>query len=183
MMGFLSAHGFDPGPTQRPALAGTATSVIAVLPAAVLFVAAGSFGVLTRDIFQLPPTVTALILGTAFVASGALYGILFRRGGNDRRCGWLLGLSYGFLLWMAAPVLILPLVGRPVIAAGLPAMGFLGAFLLWGVCVGALFPYVHKPLHADLDGLSAKFLDRVGPGAAARHNLRLPGVRRVRKAE
>lgn len=75
---------------------------------------------------------------------------------------------------MAAPVLILPLVGRPVIA-GLPAIGFLGAFLLWGVCVGALFPSVHKPLHADLDGLSPELLEKLGPGAAARGNLRLPG--------
>ena len=175
MIGFLTAHGFDPGPTQRPILAGFATGAIACVPAAVLFVAAGSFRVLAHDIFQASAGVTAVVLAAAFVAAGALYGILFRRGANDRRGGWLFGLAYGFLLWMTAPVLILPLVGRPIIAAGEPAMGFLGAFLLWGLIVGLLFPYVHKPLHADLDGMSARFLNNLGPSAAAQRGARLPG--------
>ena len=175
MTGFLSAHGFDPGPTQRPVLAGSVTGAIAAAPAAALFVVAGSFRVLSRDIFQLPALVTALVLAVAFVASGALYGVLFRRGANDKRGGWLFGLAFGFMLWMSAPVLILPLVGRPVIAAGIPAAGFLGTFLVWGLLVGALFPFVHKPLHADLDGMSSKFMNTLGPSAAAHLGLRLPG--------
>lgn len=175
MIGFLAAHGFDPGPTQRPILAGTVTGAIAAAPAAALFVAAGAFRVLSRDIFQVSAPATAGVLAAAFLVAGALYGVLFRRGANDRRGGWLFGLAYGFLLWMLAPVLILPLVGRPIIAAGSPAMGILGAFLLWGLLVGLLFPHLHKPLHADLDGLSGKFLDKLGPSAAAHRGVRLPG--------
>ncbi len=79
------------------------------------------------------------------------------------------------MMWMAAPVVILPLVGRPIIAAGPAAVGFLGAFLIWGVIVGMLFPYIHRPLHANLDGLSSEFLEQLGPHAAVHQGLRLPG--------
>src|SRR5690349_17564269 len=32
MVGFLGAHGYDPGPTQRPALAGASGGLLAALP-------------------------------------------------------------------------------------------------------------------------------------------------------
>lgn len=175
MIEFLSAHGFDPGPTQRPILAGAVTSAIAILPASALFVAAGSFRVLDHDIFEWTAPATAAVYILAFIAAGALYGLVFRRAANDRRGGWLFGLSFGFLLWIMAPVLILPLVGRPIIAAGTAAEGFLGAFLIWGLALGVLFPYVHRPLHADLDGLSSQLLEKLGPSAALQRNGRLPG--------
>ncbi len=176
MIAFLRAHGFDPGPTQRPILAGVITGAGATVPAAVLFVGAGSFRVLARDIFQLPVPVTALVFAAAFVLAGALYGVVFRRAANDRRGGWLFGLAFGFMMWMAAPVVILPFVGRPIIAAGPAAVGFLGAFLIWGVLVGMLFPYIHRPLHANLDGLSNGFLEQLGPHAAVHRGGRLPGA-------
>ncbi len=176
MIEFLRAHGFDPGPTQRPVLAGVVTGVIATVPAAAVFVAAGSFHVLARDIFQLPTVVTGVVFTAAFVVGGALYGVVFRRAANDRRGGWLFGLSFGFLLWMAAPVVILPLVGRPVIAAGAAAEGFLGAFLLWGLTLGIVFPYVHRPLHANLDGLPSELLEKLGPNAALHRGGHLPGA-------
>ena len=176
MIDFLTAHGFDPGPTQRPVLAGAVTGVIATIPAAAIFVAAGSFHVLSDDIFRLPAVVTAVIFTFAFVFAGAIYGLAFRRAANDRRGGWLFGLSFGFAMWIVAPVVVLPLIGRPVIAAGTPAIGFLLAFLAWGLCVGALFPYVHKPLHANLDGLQGDVLETLGPGAALHHGGRLPGA-------
>ena len=177
MIDFLKAHGFDPGPTQRPVLAGAATGVVATVPAAAVFVAAGSFRVLANDIFRLPAVVTAVVFAIAFVFAGAIYGLVFRRAANDRRGGWLFGLSFGFMMWITAPVVVLPLVGRPIIAAGPAAVGFLVAFLVWGLCVGVLFPYVHKPLHADLDGLPGELLERLGPGAAIHRDGRLPGSR------
>ena len=177
MIDFLKAHGFDPGPTQRPVLAGAVTGVVATVPAAAVFVAAGSFRVLSDDIFRLPAAVTAFVFTAAFVFAGAIYGLAFRRAANDRRGGWLFGLAFGFAMWITAPVVILPLVGRPVIAAGVPAIGFLLAFLAWGLCVGVLFPYVHKPLHADLDGLSNELLAKLGPEAALHRGGRLPGSR------
>ncbi len=176
MIEFLRAHGFDPGPTQRPVLAGLVTGAVATPPAAAVFVAAGSFRVLARDIFRLPLTVTAVVFLVAFILAGALYGVVFRRAANDRRGGWLFGLSFGFLLWIAAPVVILPLVGRPVIAAGTAAEGFLGAFLLWGLTVGVLYPYVHKPLHANLDGLPSDLLEKLGPNAALHRGGHLLGA-------
>ena len=174
MIDFLRAHGFDPGPTQRPMLAGAVTGVIATVPAAIVFVVAGSFRVLSSEIFRLPAVVTAIIFAVAFVVAGASYGLVFRRAANDRRGGWLFGLTFGFMMWIVAPVVVLPLVGRPIIAAGTPAVGFLAAFLAWGLCVGVLFPYVHEPLHANLDGLSNDLLDKLGPGAAVHRDGRLP---------
>lgn len=175
MIGFLSAHGFDPGPTQRPLTAGLLTGAIGAVPAAAVFVVSRSFQVLTDDIFQTSYAVTALAVAAAFIASGGLYGLIFRRVANDRRGGWLFGLAFGFLVWLAAPILILPLIGHPIIAAGTPAIGFLAAFLLWGLCIGLLFPYVHKPLHANLDGMSIKLLEKLGPGAAAHRGGRMAG--------
>ena len=175
MIDFLKAHGFDPGPTQRPVMAGAVTGVIATIPAAMVFVATGSFRVLAADIFRLPAIVTAVIFAVAFIFAGGIYGLVFRRAANDRRGGWLFGLTFGFMMWITAPVVVLPLVGRPIIAAGTAAIGFLVTFLVWGLCAGLLFPYVHKPLHANLDGLPSELLDKLGPSAAVHRGGRLPG--------
>ena len=39
---FLSAHGYDPGPTQRPLLAGALSGVIATIPAIAILYLFGS---------------------------------------------------------------------------------------------------------------------------------------------
>jgi hypothetical protein len=98
--------------------------------------------------------------------AGAIYGALFRRGANDLHGGWLFGLAYGLLLWIVAPVIVLPFVPGMGMTAGQAAIGFLVSFLTWGLFLGALFPRVHRPLHADLDG-SNSLLDRLGSSAAA----------------
>src|SRR5204862_7629004 len=43
--GILSAHGYDPGPTQRPVLAGASAGVLATIPAIALLYAFGSLKV------------------------------------------------------------------------------------------------------------------------------------------
>ena len=53
---------------------------------------------------------------------------------------------------MAAPIVVLPLLGTRTMAAGMAATGFLACFLVWGAVAGAVFPYVHRPLHAKMDG-------------------------------
>lgn len=152
MMGFLRAHGVDPGPLQRPILAGLLTGLAATLPAGAVFWAFGSFQVAADEVIRLARPLTALLLVAAFTASGALYGLAFRRAANDRSGGWMFGAVFGFVLWMAAPVVVLPLIGGKTMAAGPAAAGFLACFLVWGVVTGGLFPWVHRPLQAKMDG-------------------------------
>lgn len=163
-IGFIRAHGADPGPTQRPLLAGGLTGLAALAPAGAVFVAFGSFAVVADEVMRLPRLSTALLLAAAFIVAGVLYGAFFRRAANDPRAGWLLGLAYGFLLWVAAPVVVLPLIRGPAMAAGAAATGFLVTFLLWGLIVGFLFPWIHRPLHADLE--SERGDHHFGPNAA-----------------
>jgi hypothetical protein len=152
MMSVLRAHGMDAGPLQQPILAGLLSGLLATVPAGAVFVAFGSFQVVADQVMRLPRPLTAAVLLAAFTASGALYGLAFRRAANDRRGGWLFGAAFGFLLWMAAPIVALPLIGGSGMAAGTAATGFFACFLVWGTTVGAVFPFVHRPLHARMDG-------------------------------
>ena len=163
MIRFIRAHGADPGPTQRPLSAGLLTGLAAIVPAGAVFVAFGSFAIAADEVMRLPRPLTAALLVTAFALAGVLYGALFQRAANDPRAGWLLGLAYGFLLWVAAPIVVLPLIRGPAMAAGVAATGFLVTFLLWGLIVGVLFPHIHPPLHAELDSRRHTSL---GPDAA-----------------
>lgn len=86
-----------------------------------------------------------LTLSLGYMAlAGAIYGRIFMRAANDRRGGWLFGISYGFLLWMLGPGSIMPwLTGHPVLIGG-AAQGLLIAHLVYGLALGALFPHVHR---------------------------------------
>lgn len=163
MIRFIRAHGMDPGPTQRPLLAGGLTGLVGLIPAGAVFVAFGSFAVVADKVLRLPRPATAALLIGLFGLAGVLYGAFFQRAANDRRAGWLLGMAYGFLLWVAAPIVVLPLMRGTVMAAGLAATGFLATFLLWGLLLGLLFPLVHRPLHAGLESDRGR---RLGPEAA-----------------
>jgi len=167
MMPFLNAHGFDPGPTQRPLLAGALSGLLGVLPASWPFLALGSFEATAHRILKISDLSASLLLLAAFVAAGAVYGGLFRRAANDRQGGWLFGLAFGFFLWLAAPVLVLPALPGAGIASGPAGVGYLATFLLWGVTMGAVFPFVHRPLQAGLESEAVGLLDRFGPEAAA----------------
>ena len=175
MMRFMQAHGADAGPTQRPLIAGALTGLLAAVPAGAVFVGFGSFEVAAESVMRLPKPVTAGVLLAAFTAAGVVYGGLFQRAANDQRAGWMLGLAFGFLLWIAAPIVVLPLMGASTMAAGVAAMGFLAAFLVWGLVAGVAFPFVHRPLHAGLDGRKGGHA-HLGPDAAGikRRLLRRP---------
>lgn len=175
MIGFVRAHGYDPGPTQRPLVAGAITGALATVPTGAVFVAFGSFWVAADDVLRLPSAWAAAIIFASFTLGGVLYGAFFQRAANDRRAGWLLGLAYGFVLWIAAPIVVLPLLRGPAMAGGLAATGIFVGFLTWGLVAGLLFPLVHKPLQAGVEvkpGRSKRF----GPDAAAltRRLLRRP---------
>jgi hypothetical protein len=167
MISFVQAHGYDPGPTQRPLLAGGITGVLAAIPAGVAFIGVGSFQVVADQVIRLPRSWTVALMLAAFTVAGLLYGAIFQRAANDRRAGWLLGISYGFILWVAAPLAALPLIQRPAMAGGVAATGFFVTFLLWGFATGLLVPYVHHPLHADIDDVQRRSGRRFGPEAVA----------------
>jgi hypothetical protein len=150
MAAFLGAHGYDPGPTQRPLLAGAIAGLLATGPAIGLLQAFGSLEVEAR------------ILGTSIVATigagwivmaiaGAAYARLFGRAANDVRGGWLFGMAFGFVVWAAGAVLILPLVSGGLAPAGHAALGVFLSLVLWGGALGGLLPFVHRPLHKTIE--------------------------------
>lgn len=149
MSQFMRAHGYLPGPTQRPVLTGTlvgAVAAIAALPLAWYF---GALPQVARSVGLAALIVLALWVLVGPLA-GALYGRIFMRAANDRRGGWLFGISYGFLLWMLGPVTLVQwLVGHPV-AIGRAAQGLFAAHLLFGLILGLLFPTIHRMVQKPL---------------------------------
>jgi hypothetical protein len=154
-------------------MAGTA----AAAPVLLVLVAFGSLQVTADQVMRLPRFWTACLVVGAFALAGVAYGALFQRAANDRRAGWLLGMSYGFVLWIAAPVVALPLAGDRVMASGPPATGFFVSFLLWGLVVGAVFPLAHRPLYAKLGDDLKGSARRLGPDVVTLKEriLRRPG--------
>jgi hypothetical protein len=176
MIEFLRAHGFDPGPLQRPLLTGAITGFVASLPAIAVLIIFPSFRVVADEVMDLPRALAAMVLIGSFALSGLVYALAFRRAANDRRGGWLFGAAFGFLLWMAAPIVVLPAISEGVIASGLAAVGLFACFLVWGTVVGLLFPFIHHPFQRRLSS-EPEVGWSLGPGAAA---LREGVMRRVR---
>ncbi|HEV8408292.1 MAG TPA: hypothetical protein VGQ34_10200, partial [Sphingomicrobium sp.] len=115
-------------------------------------------------------------LGCAAMAiAGAAYARFFGRAANARRGGWLFGMSFSFALWAAGAVLILPLISGGKAPAGGPAAGLALAMIAWGVAVGILVPFVHRPLHESIETASKR--SEVGPDAATRNAGPVPQQR------
>ena len=164
MAGFLSAHGYDPGPTQRPLLTGAMSGLAATLPALALLHIFGSLGVEAR-ILGLSVAATIAAGEVAMAAAGAIYARVFGRAANNERLGWLFGMAYGFTLWAAGAVMVLPLVSGGMAPAGSAATGVFLSLIAWGAALGVLVPLVHRPLvGAIAEGAQ---LQEVGPAAAA----------------
>jgi hypothetical protein len=163
-MEFMRAHGNAPGPTQRPGTAGALTGALAEIPTVPVLWYSGALESLAQA-FTLSRW-PALALHLAVMAlAGGFYGWLFCRAANDRRGGWLFGISYGFLLWMLGPVTLLQWIkGRPA-AVGGAALGLFGAHLLYGLALGLLFPWIHGLIQPRLGNLVRSGEQR----SAARH--------------
>jgi hypothetical protein len=162
---FIRAHGYEAGPTQRPRLAGLLSAAIAEVPTLALLWIADALQPLAQasglDLFEGVALHVFLVL-----AAGAIYGQFFQRAANDQGGGWLFGLAYGFFGWLVGPVSLLQwLKGEPAIV-GTAAQGVLGAYLLWGLLIGLLFPIVHHPLQADIDDVK---VDGLWQSARGRH--------------
>ncbi len=163
---FLGAHGYDPGPTQRPTLAGCVTGVLATLPAIAILIFFGALEVEARILGLSVPSTLGLgwiVMGLA----GSLYGRIFQRAANDRRGGWLFGMAFGFLLWAAGAVMILPAVSGGYAPAGEPAVGVFLSLIVWGAALGSLFPQVHRRIRRRLGKWPASPAPEIGPSAVA----------------
>ena len=162
MPGFLTAHGYDPGPTQRPLLAGAITGVLASIPAIGMLYGFGSLGVEAR-ILGLSELVTMGAGWPLRAIAGAIYGRLFGRAANDKHGGWLFGMAFGFALWAAGAVMILPLVSGGLVPAGKAAIGVFLSLVTWGAALGVAYPFVHQPLHERIESAAR----RMGPDVGA----------------
>ena len=109
--------------------------------------------------------VTVAVGWLVMAVAGAAYGRIFGRAANDARGGWLFGMAFGFALWAAGAVMVLPLVSGGLAPAGEAAIGVFLSLVAWGAVLGAIHPFVHRPLHQSLE-TAAKRSD-VGPSAAA----------------
>ena len=161
MRGFLDAHGYDPGPTQRPLLAGAITGVLASIPAIGMLYGFGSLGVEAR-ILGLSELVTMGAGWPLMAIAGAIYGRLFGRAANDKHGGWLFGMAFGFALWAGA-VMILPRVSGGLVPAGKAAIGVFLSLVTWGAALGVAYPFVHQPLHERIESAAR----RMGPDVGA----------------
>jgi hypothetical protein len=174
MVGFLSAHGEDPGPTQRPLLAGAISGVIATMPAIVILLAFGSLETEAR-ILGLSQLMTIVVGMPVMALAGAVYARLFGRSANNVRGGWLFGMAFGFALWAAGAVMVLPLASGGEVPAGTAAIGVFLSLVAWGVSLGLIQPFVERPLHESIESASQR--EEVGPSAAvsaAANHLRPP---------
>jgi hypothetical protein len=143
LMRFMRAHGQEPAPGQRPVAAGALAGFCAGLAVLPLLFWSRALASLAAALSMSVGVVAATYPAVAVVAGG-LYGAVFRRAANDRRGGWLFGISYGFLLWMVGPTTLLQaILGRPL-ATGTAALGLLGANLLSGLILGLLFRPMHR---------------------------------------
>lgn len=161
--GFLDAHGYDPGPSQRPLTAGAISGLLATLPAIPLLFLFGSLKV-EAEILGLSTIATLGIGWCAMAISGAAYARFFGRAANSVHGGWLFGMSFGFAIWAAGAVLVLPLVTGGRAPAGAAAAGAALSLIVWGIAAGILVPFIHRPLHESIEK-AAKNAD-VGPTAA-----------------
>jgi hypothetical protein len=150
MTGFLSAHGYDPGPTQRPLTAGAISGMLATAPAIALLYWSGALAVEAR-ILGLPVVATIVVGWLLMAAAGAIYARLLGRAANDVRGGWLFGMAFGFALWAGGAVLVLAIVGDGQLPAGSAAMGVFISLVLWGGALGGVLPFIHRTLQLSID--------------------------------
>jgi hypothetical protein len=155
MIGFSAAHGDDPGPTQRPLVAGAISGAIATVPAIAILFEFGSLGV-EAHILGLSNLETIGAGLPMMAIAGAVYSRLFGRAANDARGGWLFGMAFGFALWAAGAVMVLPLVSDGAAPAGKAAIGVFLSLVAWGAAVGAIHPFVHRPLHESIESAAKR---------------------------
>jgi hypothetical protein len=74
-------------------------------------------------------------------------------------------MAFGFALWAAGAVLVLPIASGGQTPAGPAAVGVCLSLLVWGCGTGLLVPFIHPYLHERLETVEKK--SELGPNAAA----------------
>lgn len=178
MVTFLSVHGYDPGPSQRPLTSGAISGLLGTALAVPILVGFGSLKV-EAQILGLS-TLLTLGIGCAVMAlAGAVYARMFGRAANNVHGGWLFGMAFGFALWAAGAVLVLPVVSGGRAPAGHAALGVAASLLAWGLATGILVPFVHRPFHESVEKAARHV--HLGPSAAADKDQPLRERRRQNK--
>lgn len=147
---YLRAHGNTAGPTQRPLWTGAISGLIAFVPYETVLRLTGGRGSIAQG-FDISIWMSSAANLTVMVAAGIIYAAIFKRAANDCSGGWIFGASYGFLLWMIAPVTILQIIGSRQLAVGTAAMGLFAAHILYGFTLGLVFPRVHFLIQSRLE--------------------------------
>ena len=147
---YLRAHGNTAGPTQRPLWTGAISGLIAFVPYETVLRLTGGRGSIARG-FDISIWMSSAANLTVMVAAGIIYAAIFKRAANDCSGWWIFGASYGFLLWMIAPVTILQIIGSRQLAVGTAAMGLFAAHILYGFTLGLVFPRVHFLIQSRLE--------------------------------
>jgi hypothetical protein len=142
MFEHLRAHGFDPGPSQRPRTAGAMSAACASPIALVILERTRAIAWLEASVHA-PRAITTSMVVVVLVLAGLAYAWTFRRAANDRRGGWMFGMSFGFVVWMVTAGV---LRAAHLVAIGLPAIGLFGGLVLHGAATALVFPYIHRLL-------------------------------------
>ncbi len=145
----MRAHGYLPGPAQRPVEAGFLSGTIALAPSLAL---AWYFGALAAgaSAVGMQPVLGSIVIAGLAALAGGLYGRVFMRAANDRRGGWLFGIGFGFLLWMLGPTTVVYWITHAPVATGRPGQALFASHLLYGLVLGIAFPYVHTIIQRRL---------------------------------
>jgi hypothetical protein len=141
-MQYMRAHGHRAGPSDCPRLAGGLAGLVAGLPAAGLLTASGALHASARAL-GIDPWFGLALFGLGAAVAGVLYGQVFQRAADDRSGGWLFGIGFGFLLWMVGPTTLVQWITRRPLATGREAMALLGSYLVYGLALGTLYPWLH----------------------------------------
>jgi hypothetical protein len=139
---FMRAHGYLPGPTQRPVLAGVVTGAAASVVALSLAWYLGALAAVAKNT-GVRPAIAASVFTSITLFGGALYGRIFMRAANDREGGWLFGIGFGFLLWMLGPGTVAYWLWHAPLVTGRASQAFFASHLVFGLFLGVAFPHVH----------------------------------------
>ena len=149
-MQYMRAHGNTAGPTQRPVLTGVIGSLVAFVPFEIVLRASGARSSVAQafDLSMWESSVISLII---MVFAGIAYAWIFKRAANDCEGGWLFGASFGFIVWMIAPITLWQLVSGEPVAVGTAAIGLFGAHVVYGLALGLAFPWIHFLIQSRLE--------------------------------
>src|SRR5215218_1759479 len=149
-MQYLRAHGNTAGPTQRPLLTGAIAGLIAFVPFEVVLRISGARQAIA-EAFAFSIWVSTFIGALLMLIAGIAYSALFKRAANDVRGGWVFGASFGFVVWLVAPITLWQLITSQPIAVGKAAIGVFGAHILFGFALGLMFPWIHFLIQSKLE--------------------------------